>query len=91
MKNITVEIKTAVEDVIRDDLHNEALEILSLGTNDDRQDFMTAYNDDKGNICCLILDYAKKGLVKKGILEQKDTDGFGKFPFEDGEDREDIY
>jgi hypothetical protein len=91
MKNITAKINDAVEDTIREDLRNEALEILSLGTKADRRDFMTAYNDDKGNVCCLILDYAKKGLVKRGILEQKDTDEFGKFPFEDGEDREDLY
>ena len=82
LSKITDELKKAIEDTIRKDLREEAFKILSFGSENDRNEFLEAYNNDKGNICCLILDYAKRDLVKQGIMEQKDTDGFGRFPFE---------
>jgi hypothetical protein len=76
---LTKEIKFAVKRTIREDAIKEAELILSLCSEIDREEFMQNYYDDKGNICCLVLDFAKKELVEQGILEQKDSDAFGKF------------
>lgn len=80
MRKITPELLKAVKKTIRPGLHYEALEILFLTTEGERSDFMAAYERDKGNVCCLVLDYAKARLVQRKILEQKETDGFGNFP-----------
>lgn len=86
MRKITPELLKAVNETIREDLRDEAVELLFLGSNDDRNDFLEAYEKDQGNICCLILDYAKRELIKKGILEQRELDSFGRFPFENDEE-----
>jgi hypothetical protein len=81
MRKLTPEIHTAVKEIIRDNLRYEALEILFLTTEKERQNFLDEYKNDRGNICCLILDYAKKDLEKRGVLKIKEGDGFGIFPF----------
>ncbi len=68
--------KKAVRKEIRKDCWKEAYKILELCDEKDRQDFMKYYNEDKGNICCLVLDYAKKKLVAEGKMEQKESDCF---------------
>ena len=55
----------------------EANEIITLTTDKDRQEFIDCHNKDQGNICCLILDAAKRDLVKEGKLTYKEGDAFG--------------
>lgn len=82
MRKLTPEIHKAVNETLNKDVRDEAFEILFLTSNKHRKEFLKMYEQDKGNICCLILDYAKKELVIRKILEQKENDGFGHFPFE---------
>ena len=70
------ECKKAVRKEIRKDCWKEAYVILELGDEKDRQDFLKYHKEDKGNICCMVLDFAKKKLVEAGKLKQKDTDCF---------------
>ena len=75
---LSKEITAAIRSEIRKDLYQEAKSILMLTTDKNRQDFLQYHLDDKGNVCCLVLDFAKQELVKEGILEQNDNDNFGK-------------
>ena len=68
--------KKAVRKEIRKDCWKEAYEILELCEEKDRQDFIKYHQEDKGNICCLVLDFAKKKLVGTGKMEQKESDYF---------------
>jgi len=52
-----------------------------LTTDKNKEEFLQNHNEDKGNICCLILDYTKKQLVEEKKMIQNDNDGFGKFLF----------
>lgn len=79
MRKLSNKIIKAINIELREDVREEAKEILYLTTDKERSEFLEAHKEDKGNICCLILDYAKKELVKQGVLEQKETDAFGKF------------
>jgi predicted acetyltransferase len=77
MTKILEECKKAVEKEIREDCREEAMKILELGDKKDRMDFLKYHRKlDKGNLCCLVLDFAKKKLVEAGKMEQKETDCF---------------
>jgi hypothetical protein len=76
MTKILEECKKAVEKEIREDCREEAMKILELGDKKDRQEFLKYHKENKGNICCLVLDFAKKKLVEAGKIEQKETDFF---------------
>ena len=79
MRKLSNKIIKAINVELREDVREEAKEILYLTTDKERNEFLEAHKQDKGNICCLILDYAKKELVAQGVMEQKDSDAFGKF------------
>jgi hypothetical protein len=68
--------KKAVNKEIRQECREEALKILELCEETERQDFLKYHNEDKGNICCMVLDFAKKKLVGEGKMEQKPGDYF---------------
>jgi len=72
------ECKKAVVHEVARDFHAEAKEIITLGTNDDRREFLKYYKEDKGNICCLVLDRIKRDLVAEGKMEQTPESAFGK-------------
>ena len=75
---LSKELKKAVQSEIRKDCWREAKIILSLTTDKNREDFLEYYLEDKGNICCLVLDFAKMELVKEKKMIQNDNDKFGK-------------
>ncbi len=75
-KFLPKEIKFAIRKEIRQQCRQEAIRILELADNKDREDFLKYHKEDKGNLCCLVLDFAKKKLVEKGLLEQKPQDCF---------------
>jgi hypothetical protein len=75
---LSEEIKKAVQSEIRKDCWHEAKMILMLTTDKNRDDFLQYHNEDKGNICCLVLDFAKMELVKEKKMIQNDNDNFGK-------------
>jgi len=79
--DITLEkCNKAIQKEIAKDFHEEAKEIIQLTTDDVRKEFLEYYEANKGNICCLVLDKAKRDLIAEGKLTAKDDDAFGK-PF----------
>jgi len=83
MKTINPLIKEcnkAINREIAKEFREEAREIIQLTTEDIRNEFLKYFNEDKGNICCLVLDKAKQDLINEGKLELNDNDAFGK-PF----------
>ncbi len=75
-RNVTKNIRKAVKHELREDCRKEALIILELCSDKDREDFLRNHQEDNGNICCLILDFAKKKLVEAGRMEYNETDCF---------------
>lgn len=75
-KYLSKELKFAVKKEIRKDCRKEAMKILELCSDKDREDFLRSHQEDNGNICCLILDFAKKKLVENKVMKYKDTDCF---------------
>ena len=70
----------AVVKVVAKEFHEEAIEIIQMASEEERKEFLKYFDEDKGNICCLVLDTIKRNLISKGKLVGKDTDAFGK-PF----------
>jgi hypothetical protein len=68
----------AVRKEIRKDCYQEAKEIIKLASDEDRKEFLKYFKEDKGNICCLVLDRIKRNLIAAGKLEANDNDNFGK-------------
>jgi len=68
------ELKKAIKIELRKDCREEALKILELGDDKDRKDFLDYHLKDQGNICCLVLDFAKKKLIeaKKWVYNSED-------------------
>lgn len=83
------ELKKAVNIELREDCRKEALKILELGDDKDREDFLKYHKEDSGNICCLVLDYAKKKLIEVGKWEYNPDDCFND-PFKPFEDNDTI-
>jgi len=76
VKFLSKEIKFAIRKEIRKECRQEAIRILELAEEKDREDFLKYHKEDQGNICCMVLDFAKKKLVEKGVMEQKPNDCF---------------
>ena len=70
------ELRKAVEIEIREDCREEALQILELGDDKDREDFLKYHKQDDGNICCLVLDFAKKKLIEAKKWKYNPNDCF---------------
>jgi hypothetical protein len=73
---LSSELKKVVQIEIRKDCREEAIRILELADEKDREDFLKYHRQDLGNLCCSVLDYAKKKLVEEGKIEQKEGDCF---------------
>jgi hypothetical protein len=70
------EIKFAIRKEIRQECRQEAIHILELAEDQDREDFLKYHKENQGNLCCLVLNSAKKKLIEKGKIEQKPCDCF---------------
>jgi hypothetical protein len=70
------ECKIAVRKELRKSCWKEAYKILELGDDKDRQDFIRYHKEDKGNICCLVLDFAKTKLIDLGKWKYNPIDCF---------------
>jgi len=73
-----VSIKKIVNDVIRKDLRAEAMTILSIASPFRINELTRYYNEGKENIVCMHIDTIKEELVFYKLMEQKETDTFGK-------------
>lgn len=76
---LSKELIEALESEIREDAQAEAGRILTMTNDQNRHDFLSHYLKGDGNICCLVLDYAKRNLVEQGLMVQQTNDAFGKF------------
>lgn len=85
MAFLSKEIKFAIRKELRKDCRQEAIKILELGDDKDREEFLKYYQEDKGNICCLVLDFAKKKLVEAGKMVQNNDDCFKEYNIWAGE------
>lgn len=79
MKN-EEQIKTILKHLLRKEARPEALLILSKASEGQMKEFLSYYQEDKENVCCLVLDSIKMKLVESGEMEMKEDDYFGK-PF----------
>lgn len=70
------EIKFAIRKEIRQECRQEAIRILELADDKDREDFLKYHQEDKGNICCMVLDFAKKKLIDAGKWQYNPNDCF---------------
>ena len=68
----------AIRKEIAKQYHAEAKEIIKLASDEDRKEFMKYFREDKGNICCLVLDRIKADLVKAGKWTAEEMNAFGK-------------
>jgi hypothetical protein len=68
----------AVRKEIAKQYHAEAKEIIKLASDEDRKEFLKYFREDKGNICCLVLDKIKRDLIAEGKWTMVDADAFGK-------------
>lgn len=73
---LSKEIKFAIRKEICKECRQEAIKILELGDNKDREDFLKYHLEDNGNICCMVLDFAKKKLVETGKWKYNPIDCF---------------
>jgi len=71
------ECRKAVRNEIAKDHHEEAFEILQLTTEKVRKEFLDYHKKDQGNICCLVLDKAKRDLIESGKLVYNPEAAFG--------------
>lgn len=76
LKFLSKEIKFAIRKEIRQDCRQEAMKILELGDDKDREDFLKYHQEDQGNVCCMVLDFAKKKLIDAGKWEYNPKDCF---------------
>jgi hypothetical protein len=68
----------AVRKEIRKDCYQEAKEIIKLASDEDCREFLRYFKEDKGNICCLVLDRIKRDLIAEGKITLNENDNFGK-------------
>jgi len=74
---LPIDIQKAVDKEIKSSARYEAITILLLTTEDRQKEFLKYHREDKGNLCCLLLDKAKEELVQQGILKENKHDNFG--------------
>lgn len=66
-----------IDSLIAKEFRDEAKEIIKLTNNKNRKDFIDYYNHDQGNVCCLVLDFAKDELIIKKKIVFNTKNRFG--------------
>lgn len=77
-KHKAVSIKQIIKKTLREDLREEAMSILSIASPFRINELKHYYNEGKGNIVCMHIDTIKEELVFYKLMEQKESDEFGK-------------
>lgn len=70
-------IRKIINVEIRKDAREEALSILDKATEVELDEFLSYYDRDIINVCCLIIDKVKMRLVDEGIMTMSENDNFG--------------
>ncbi|MEN8119750.1 MAG: hypothetical protein ABFS35_05365 [Bacteroidota bacterium] len=76
-------LKEIIDDVIKPEARQEALKIMNMASTEDLEEFNKYYDNERHNICCLIIDKVKTNLVKQNKLTQTPEDHFGGSFFEE--------
>jgi hypothetical protein len=66
-----------LEDLLCEGARPEASIILNKCSKARLVEFLHYYEEDKCNICCMVLDVAKKELVESGDMVHSEDDYFG--------------
>jgi hypothetical protein len=74
---LLMKCRKAVRNEIAREYHKEAYEILDLTTENIRKEFLKYHEEDKGNICCMVLDKAKSDLITEGKMQDEINSAFG--------------
>ena len=69
--------KKIVNKLIRVEARAEALVILEKCSDERFNEFMDYYKKKQENVCCMVLDLAKKELVESNKMYHKEEDYFG--------------
>jgi hypothetical protein len=72
------ECQVAIKKEIAKQYRDEAKEIIRLASREDRKEFLKYFHEDKGNICCLVLDRIKRDLVANEKWTAETMTEFGK-------------
>ena len=75
-------LEEILNDLIKPEARQEALEIMTLASDKDLIEFNQYYSKKSYNVCCLVIDKVKTDLVKQNKLTQKPEDNFGGFPWD---------
>lgn len=70
-------IDEAINNVIAQEFREEAKEIINTSPDGIKEEFLKYYKENSGNICCLVLDKAKRDLIAQGKMTLKEGDAFG--------------
>ena len=62
-------LEKIVNDLIREDSREEALEILKMANKNEIYDFNFYYKKESFNICCMIIDTIKDRLIGEGKMK----------------------
>jgi len=76
-KTLVEKCNDIIDSLIAIEFRDEAKEIINLTDDKNRKEFIKYFNLDQGNICCLILDFAKRDLINDGIVVQNNGTAFG--------------
>jgi predicted nucleic-acid-binding protein len=66
-----------IDSLIAREFRVEAKEIMMLTTNKYRNDLIKYLIENQGNICCLVIDAAKRDLINSGINFENNGNAFG--------------
>lgn len=70
-------LKKIIDDVLREDLIEEATEIINKMDDFRSTEIVNYYENENYNVICLHLDYIKSELIKQGKIERKKNDQLG--------------
>lgn len=62
-------IENIVNELIRKESRQEAIDILNLSNSDEKNDFINYYKNEKYNICCIIIDTIKDRLIGENKIK----------------------
>lgn len=63
-------IENIINNLIKEEYRQEAINILNLSNNNEKKDFFHYYDNKKYNICCLLIDTIKDRLIGENKISK---------------------